>query len=298
MHSAMWSARPLWSSVSVALGTFLASTLIAAALGTRSGLGLSDLPAFAFWTGPFSVLVSVVHFFVAGRLRALPIWSILLAVVFLGVLVSLAWVQVVSTVLGPWFGTFGIPVSICWLGGAAAGLLSGLAASGAMGAPSWLISTALILAVSLGLGMKADVIAAELAGEQKIDVMVLRVADSSGSLSLDERAARELGRDELSQLEAAGVRGRLELSGGGHYGQGRRSARIFLVISEAIEQRVALRMPAATTVIYVQSGKDWRMYPPNAPTLVRSIRIEPATATRTAYYVVELADGSEQGGGV
>jgi hypothetical protein len=288
----------LWPSVSVALGTFLASTVIAAALGTRSGLGLSDLPVFAFWTGPFSVLVSVVHFFVAGRLRAMPIWSILLAAMFLGVLVSLAWVQVVSTVLGPWFGTFGIPVSICWLGGAAAGLLSGLAASGAMGVPSWLISTALILTVSLGLGMKADVIAAELTGEQKIEVMVLRVADPGETLSLDERAAREIGRDELSQLEAAGVRGRLELTGGGHYGHGRRSARVVLVVTEPIDQKATLPLPDGTTAIYIQKGKDWGVYPPGVPTLVRSIRIEPATPTRTAYYVVELADGSEQGGGV
>jgi len=176
--------------------------------------------------------------------------------------------------------------------------LSGLVSSGAIRGSWWLISTALSLAASFGLGVKADFIVAELIGEQKIDVMILRVADARENLSLDEQAAREIGRDELPYLEAAGVRGRLELTGGGHYGQGRKSSRVLLVISEDIEQRTVLPLPDATTVVYIQNGKRWRMYPPSAPTLVRSIRLEPATSTRTAYYVVELADGSEQGGGV
>jgi hypothetical protein len=66
-----------------------------------------------------------------------------------------------------------------------------------------------------------------------------------------------------------------------------------------VEEPVELKEPDGTTVVYVQHGKDWLSYPPDTPTLKRTIRIEPDTDKPNQSSVgVELATGARQGFGV
>ena len=288
----------LWPSFYAGIGCLVASSMVAAFLSVRSGLGMGDIPAFVLWTLPFAVVVSALQAVLATRLRGLPTWATWFSLIVFGPVVAVAWTYVVGSILGPWFQTFSIPVLFCWLAGALAGLSVGPTAGGQLRTTEGLVAcTVGVLACAL-LGMKSEELFASVVGDQRLEVVILKAEDASQPLGLDSSGEALLGGEGVEQLRAAGVTGRLKLSSAGTYGRGRKSARVVVVLQGGLQESVDLRQPDQRNVIYFQHDGVWRMYPPDAPTLARSILLRSASEARPGSYQVELVDRSRQGGGL
>ena len=132
--------------------------------------------------------------------------------------------------------------------------------------------------------------------DQHLEVVFVRWRQGPEPLSVEGSRATQLTAEERAQLDAAGLTGRLTVGGGGTFGRGRHS-RAVIVMHSQVDSPVDLLQPDATKVIYIQDGKGWRMHPPDAPTLERTIRLQVATHT-TAHtlYAVELVNGARSGG--
>jgi hypothetical protein len=108
---------------------------------------------------------------------------------------------------------------------------------------------------------------------------------------------------EIQQIEKTGITGSISVfntptSRFTRYGSGKKS-HVTLIIQRPVTRPVELREPDATNVVYVQQADGWKMFPPNAHTLERTIRLEPLSdVPDQTDLTVELADGSREGFGV
>jgi hypothetical protein len=83
------------------------------------------------------------------------------------------------------------------------------------------------------------------------------------------------------------------------YGHGARASRAIIVVHGPVTASAELPEPDATTIVYVQEGGGWRMYPARAPMLKRTIRVEPlAGDPKQTLVLVELSNGARQGFGI
>jgi hypothetical protein len=110
----------------------------------------------------------------------------------------------------------------------------------------------------------------------------------------------------IQQIKQTGITGALSTyTGIGQYGSGKKSY-VTLIMQGPVREPIELREPDATSVVYIQDGKDWKMFPSNARMLERTIRIEPDTHVmggiannpNQSSVMVELATGALQGFGV
>ena len=126
--------------------------------------------------------------------------------------------------------------------------------------------------------------------------MVVCVAPSEHKLDLSWRPNFE--PNEISVLTTLFPRGDLN---GGFYGSSGFGwtktpirGRMLVVITENLGGEVRLRVPNRVSVVYVQRGKDWAMYPPAAPTLRQTLRLEPGAHPEEATVVFPARDRWER----
>jgi len=114
---------------------------------------------------------------------------------------------------------------------------------------------------------------------------------------MDEfRPYARLSAADIEQVKEAGVTGRAVTFSFGNYGNGSKQSRAIIVIQSPVTAPVELPEPDATTIVYVQNAERWRLYPASAPTLKRTIRIEPwRDDAKQSSVMVELASGARQG---
>ena len=110
---------------------------------------------------------------------------------------------------------------------------------------------------------------------------------------------RQLSPSEIQQINDTGITGELSpFTVNNGFGNGK-SSHVILIMQGPVKGPIELKEPDAGNVVYVQYGADWKMFPPNAPTLKRTIRIEPDTSDNSqSEIMVELATGAHQGFGV
>ncbi|HKW97443.1 MAG TPA: hypothetical protein VJN43_06895 [Bryobacteraceae bacterium] len=137
--------------------------------------------------------------------------------------------------------------------------------------------------------------------DQELTLSILLWTPSNGPLAIDPMpnpAAAILSDQAIRQIRATGIGGTVSSFGSGRYGSGKKSA-VILVMQRPIHEPVELREPDASSVVYVQEADGWKMFPPNAPRIRRTIRIEPLPEDhRQSIVMVELATGARQGFGV
>ena len=110
---------------------------------------------------------------------------------------------------------------------------------------------------------------------------------------------------DIQQIKAAGVTGELSVyAANGHYGSGKKSHAI-IIMQRPVAGAIELKEPDATSVVYIQGDHDWRIFPPDAHTLKRTIPLEPVAydpnwpgAYPQTSVTVELSTGARQGFGV
>jgi hypothetical protein len=81
-----------------------------------------------------------------------------------------------------------------------------------------------------------------------------------------------LAAGDIEQIRKSGITGSLSFDGGSRSGYGKISHAI-LIFQEPVSRPIELREPDATTVIYIQDGHNWKIFPSNARLLKRRIQL-------------------------
>jgi hypothetical protein len=104
---------------------------------------------------------------------------------------------------------------------------------------------------------------------------------------------------EVRQIKQTGLTGTLSVrASNSKYGSGKKS-HVILILQRPVSEVIDLKEPDATSIVYIQDRNQWKMFPMNARTLKRTIRIEPlADDPHQTSVMVELSTGARQGFGV
>ena len=141
--------------------------------------------------------------------------------------------------------------------------------------------------------------------EQQLEVKSVKWQPGSGELRSFEVLGQRLTNADVERLRALGLSGSVTFAGSGIYGSGppgtnedRPNAYVLIVLQRPVKEPVNLAQPDRTKVIYVQTDDGWRMYPSDAKTLQRKIRLapDPRDPEFATLYMVDHPDGSKQGG--
>lgn len=129
---------------------------------------------------------------------------------------------------------------------------------------------------------------------QQLTVHIIRVTPSQNPL-LPDAWKRSLEPGEVELLTSlfptgdlhGGINGSSGVSGGAE-------ARMLVVVTGPLDAEARLKVPKGASVVYVQRGEKWTMYPSAAPTLGKSIVLEPGTQDGEARF--SWPDGGEPSG--
>jgi hypothetical protein len=147
--------------------------------------------------------------------------------------------------------------------------------------------------------------------DQELGLAVLLWNPTASPLVIQQPAqspntpSTRLSAGDVKQIEAAGLRGELSVyTANDRYGSGKKS-HVTIVMQRPVTDAVELKEPDATSIVYVQGDHGWKMFPADAPTLKRTIRLEPVPydpnwpgAYPQTSVMVELSTGARQGFGV
>jgi hypothetical protein len=101
-----------------------------------------------------------------------------------------------------------------------------------------------------------------------------------------------LSKEDIQRIKDTRITGTVSVYvANGLYGRGKKSC-VILIMQGPVHDPVELRQPDASSIVYVQEREQWRMFPPNARTLERTIRISPD------MLMVKLSTGAAQGFGI
>lgn len=83
----------------------------------KNGFGKGDIYPFVFWTVPLTVGIAFNGRAVLNLCRSNHFLLRLVFITIIAGLLSLTWIYSVALILGPWIGTFSIPLFYIWIGG-------------------------------------------------------------------------------------------------------------------------------------------------------------------------------------
>src|SRR6266700_463594 len=230
-----------------------------------SGWGLLMVPALLFWGTAFFAFAALM-----GWLRA-PRWLLRLSAGILCGLISL----VMTAAVGWYISIAAFPVYAAGVLGLLFGcfLLPRFALERGVRWPAW-ARTIGVTASILGLGIPIVYPILPERDSQKLEVIFVRFIPVTEQLAAETDG---LSADEVKLLRSLGLRGslRVGMQVSKTTGDGSRHARAIVVFRERLEVRVDLREPKAANVVYIQDGKNWNMYPPDARTMGKKISFWP-----------------------
>ena len=140
--------------------------------------------------------------------------------------------------------------------------------------------------------------------DQRLALHVVKWLPSSQPLEVTDpigksRPNARLSAADIERLKSAGVTGKVEIFSFDNYGNGSKQSAAIVVIQNPVTAPVELPEPNATAIVYVQHADGWRLYPADAPTLKRTIRIQPIREDpKQSELAVELSSGARQGFGI
>lgn len=296
------SSRRLVFLLSASVCFFTSGLTAATMIAINHGFGAGDLWPFLFWSLPLAASIGVSSLFLTRLYCRLLLPFRYPVAILLGAIAGALWTYLVALFLGAWFGAFSFPVLSCWIGGAAGAMV--IAAGTCMGVKKRTVVVDVLLVTTIIVIAATGTVPlfAWLSPDQSLQVVFVQWTPSSEHLSvkgippIGESPATTLTSEEVAQLEAMGLTGKLTITASSVHGTGKHS-RAVIVMHRRVGSAVELAQPDATEVIYIQNGNEWKMYPPDSPTLRRSILLEPFKHDpRSTGYMVELADGAAQGG--
>jgi hypothetical protein len=139
--------------------------------------------------------------------------------------------------------------------------------------------------------------------DQRLTVRLLQWRPGEGQLVATDPLAAAGGPAALpgsvtALLRRIGVTGHVVNDGVLVQGRGAASEAI-LLLQRPVDHQVRLAQPSHTTVVYMQSGNGWQMFPPTAATVDRVIELSPLPSDPFQTIVqVESVYGFMQGRGI
>lgn len=111
---------------------------------------------------------------------------------------------------------------------------------------------------------------------QQLDLRIVGVTPGEQRL-MTERWTSDLTPLEAALLDSVLPKGRIHgvLTGSSFGGSDLNKARMLIVITTPLTAEARLREPKGVAVVYLQRGDRWEMFPPDAPTVKRSVRLGP-----------------------
>ncbi len=110
--------------------------------------------------------------------------------------------------------------------------------------------------------------------------------------------AHNLTELEIEQLRAAGLTGILQRWGhsGNDYLAPTDVCRFVIVMSRPVQETIDLAKPASGDILYLQTEQGWKVFPPSAPTVTRTVRLvfsgpEPHLNIPSTRYSVDIGLG-------
>jgi hypothetical protein len=103
---------------------------------------------------------------------------------------------------------------------------------------------------------------------------------------------------EIEQLRAAGLTGILQRWGhtGNDYPAPTGVIRFVIVMSRPVQETIDLPKPASGDILYLQTEQGWKVFPPSAPTVTRTVRLmfsgpEPHLNIPSTRYSIDIGLG-------
>jgi hypothetical protein len=106
-----------------------------------------------------------------------------------------------------------------------------------------------------------------------------------------DEEARAVGKEAIERVQALGLRRDFRVAYLSRQGRGKQSLAVIVMLGP-VEGRAALAEPNGSTIVYVQQGGSWSRYPPDAPTLRRSIEIWSARGRNDAFVYFSIPDAT------
>ncbi len=113
---------------------------------------------------------------------------------------------------------------------------------------------------------------------QDLRLTIVRVTPSKERLD-PGRWAQELEPAEVALLDSVLHSGHLQrgLTGSSSSGGGGNAARMLIVVTAPLAREARLREPKGVSVVYIQRGDSWEMFPANAPTINQRVTLSPGS---------------------
>jgi hypothetical protein len=294
-HLTQYRRKPLLTTAVICFST---SALVASGEATfNKDFGANDILPFLIWTLPFAGVIALTKGKLGDASRRLPILLRYAVAVAIGIATGVLWTYIVAFFLGAWFGAFSFPVLSCWIAGGVCGMIVG-GSNYKNGKQSVTLEWVITAVLCLGAITIPRYLVDFLSKNQKLEVVAVKLKSGSESLAVREVFDPALSNEDVARLKSLGLSGQVAFAGGsGFVGRGK-PARTLIIMQRQLKGTVELPQPDGVEVIYIQGEDGWKMYPSDAPTLPRTIRLwaderDPARAT---LYSIERADGSRQNG--
>lgn len=273
---------------------FFASLMVfIISLARQEGYGRGDMGAFIIWTIMYSLLMGgivVLLFLILSKLSKFIQYIFL---VIIGLCLGFIWTFIVALLLGPWFGAFSIPVLACWTAGSLSStiFIAGFSESVTYRFHISKIVFVILVSITLSIGFKP--LMAIIINDQKLTLVVLKWTPSD-SLKINNPFSDSMNEEEKNLIMSSGIKGNIDAKLKTTTGDGR-EARFFIIIQSPVKSLVKLHQPDRMSVVYIQDGDKFKMYPQDAKTLDRVLEIYPFDSNVVNYWL-ELPGGGRQGG--
>ncbi|GIU83014.1 MAG: hypothetical protein D6823_15525 [Chloroflexi bacterium] len=281
-----------WKSFLIAaVACFLTSVAMSVvAITANKGFGYSDIMPFLILTLPLVIIIAAVKAMLIGILRWFPLVFRYIVAGIIGVIGGLLWAIIVAIYMGPWFSAFSFPVHLCWMVGGASGMIVG---SNSYLRRALIAELAVIAVIGFGFLTMPRYISDLLSKNQTLEVVGFVWKPGPEPLSV-ENMDFDLD-EEVAKLASIGLTGQLRYRGKSTVGRGKH-VKVVIVMQRQVEEKVELKQPYGVDVVYVQTDDGWKMYPPDAPTLERTIRLSVDKERPNSTEIsIERADGSREG---
>jgi hypothetical protein len=227
--------------------------------------GLEDQIAFLIFTTPWLLIVGASA--TALTKSTSPKHPIILSITLaaIGGFAGLLYTYLIATMMGPWFGAFGIPVALCWIAGSATAAFT---PSALMNLRSTTAIRAMIFCVVISFMLAFCV--ALIAQSGQVTVVVIRHIPGPNPPNLDIITnnniyeASPLTPEEITQIRQHLNNGEIHMEGGLTFGPSK-PLKVVLVLQEPIHIKQLIQLPASGTVFVIQQTKDWLVTPTPNP---------------------------------
>lgn len=266
------------------------------------GFGASDLLPFLVWSLPFAIVIALVKKGLMDILHQLSLLLRYIVAAVIGIIGGVLWTYIVAFFLGEWFGAFSFPVLPCWIASGASGLIIGTSSHKNEGRPA-VIELLLVIMIGLCSMTVPKYLFDSSSNNQKIEVVSVKWKSSLDPLTVQDSSNlnvpdnSRLSNEDMTNLESLGLSGQIDYAGSsGFVGRGK-PTRVLIVMQHQLKEPVELKQPNGVNVIYIQNEDGWKMYPSDAPTLERDIRLwaDERNPTWATLYSIERADTTRQG---